>query len=75
MTNLITLKHGLVDAEIALHKLMTGEQEVTVSVDGYGATTYAQAQTEQLRAYISQLESKIAKTEGRPKRGPLWIRF
>lgn len=75
MTDLLVLRQRLLDAENALHRLMTGELEVTVSVGGYGATTYAQSSIEQLHRYIAQLKSDIAKQEGRPRRGPLLIRF
>lgn len=75
MTDIVIVRQRLLDAETALHKLLTGTLEVTVSVGGYGATTYSQTNIAQLRAYIAQLKSEIAKCEGRPRRGPLLIRF
>jgi gpW len=75
MPDLITLSQRLLDAEGALHRLMIGELEVTVSVGGFGATTYAQTDINKLNAYISRLKSEIAAIEGRPRRGPLFIRF
>jgi len=75
MTDLVTLRQRLLEAEGALHRLMTGELEVTVSVGGYGATTYAQTDIDKLNAYISRLKSEIAAKEGRPRRGPLFMKF
>lgn len=75
MTDLSTLKQRHAEAEAALHRLMTGELEVTVSIGGYGATTYAQTDIDKLNAYISKLKSEIAAIEGRPRRGPLFMKF
>ena len=75
MTELITLRQRLLDAETALHRLMIGELEVTVSVGGYGATTYAQTDINKLTVYIATLKSNIASKEGRPRRGPLFMKF
>lgn len=69
------LKERLTDAESALHRLMVGELEVTVSVGGYGATTYAQTDINKLTAYIAKLKSEMAAKEGRPRRGPLFMKF
>ena len=69
------LKERLTDAESALHRLMVGELEVTVSVGGYGATTYAQTDMNKLTAYIAKLKSEIAAKEGHPRRGPLFMKF
>lgn len=69
------LKERLTDAESALHRLMVGELEVTVSVGGYGATTYAQTDINKLTAYIAKLKSEIAAKEGRLRRGPLFMKF
>ncbi len=43
-----TLKERLMEAETAYHKLMIGEKEVSVTVGGFGATTYSQASITQL---------------------------
>ena len=75
MTDIATLRQRLLEAEDALHRLMIGELEVTVSVGGYGATTYAQTGINKLNAYISKLKSEIAAIEGRPRRGPLFMKF
>ena len=75
MTDITTLRERLFEAEGALHRLMIGELEVTVSVGGYGATTYAQTDINKLNAYISKLKSEIAAIEGRPRRGPLFMKF
>ncbi len=73
--DLPTLRQRLQEAEGALHRLMIGELEVTVSVTGYGATNYNSVNRHQLEAYISQLKAMIARKTGRPKRGPVYIRF
>lgn len=75
MTDLNTLKQRLAEAEAALHRLMTGELEVTVSVGGYGATTYNQASADRLSAYIARLKNEIASREGGVRRGPILMRF
>ncbi|MCG7947369.1 MAG: gpW family protein [Candidatus Thiodiazotropha taylori] len=75
MSDLSTLHQRLVEAESALHRLMIGELEVTVSVGGYGATTYAQSDINKLNAYIAKLKTEIATKERRPRRGPLFMRF
>lgn len=69
------LRERLFEAENALHRLMIGELEVTVSVGGYGATTYAQSDINKLNAYIAKLKTEIAAKERRPRRGPLFMRF
>lgn len=75
MADLIMLKQRLFEAEAALHRLMTGELEVTVSVGGFGATTYNQASADKLSAYVAQLKNDIAKREGGLRRGPILMRF
>ena len=75
MVDLSTLRQRLVEAESALHRLMVGELEVTVSVGGYGATTYAHADINKLDAYIAKLKREIAVKEQRPRRGPLFMQF
>ncbi|MCK5921801.1 MAG: hypothetical protein KAG66_12720 [Methylococcales bacterium] len=75
MAELILLKQRLFEAEAALHRLMTGELEVTVSVGGFGATTYNQASADKLSAYVAKLKNDIAKREGGLRRGPILMRF
>jgi hypothetical protein len=74
-TPLPVLRQRLHDAEEALHRLMMGELEVTVSVTGYGATNYNSVNRHALEAYISKLKAQIAKQSGRPTRGPIFFRF
>ncbi len=73
--DLPVLRQRLQDAEAALHRLMVGEMEVTVSVTGYGSTTYTQTSTAKLEQYISQLKAQIAQKTGRKKRSPIYFRF
>ena len=75
MPDLILLKQRLFEAEAALHRLMTGELEVTVSIGGFGATTYNQASADKLSAYVAKLKNDIAKREGGLRRGPILMRF
>ena len=75
MTDLQTLRQRLQEAEGALHRLMMGELEVTVSVTGYGATNYNSVNKHQLETYIGQLKGQIAKQSGHSRRGPLFIKF
>ncbi len=75
MADLILLKQRLFEAEAALHRLMTGELEVTVSVGGFGATTYNQASADKLSTYVAKLKNDIAKREGGLRRGPILMRF
>ena len=74
-TTLSVLRQRLQEAEAALHRLMLGELEVTVSVTGYGATNYNSVNRHQLEAYISKLKAQIAKHTGRPSRRPIFFRF
>ena len=74
-TSLTVLRQRLQEAEAALHRLMMGELEVTVSVTGYGATNYNSVNRPQLEAYISKLKAQIAKQSGRSQRGPIFFRW
>lgn len=62
--DLETLKTRLAEAEVAYHKLMIGEKEVTVSVGNFGSTTYNQTSRSALSLYISNLKAEISKLEG-----------
>lgn len=69
------LKTFLLEAQLALHKLMTGTKEVTVEFGQNRRTTYQEVSIPQLRAYIAQLESQIAVAEGGRGRGPIYQVF
>lgn len=75
MPDLATLETRLAEAETARHQLVTGSREVTVTVYGFGATTYTQASLRDLDAYISDLRGQIARLKGGARRGPLLIKF
>ena len=75
VTAIATLYARLEEAEHAYHRLMMGDREVTVSVGGFGATTYAQVDSDKLKSYIDTLKGQIAVMERSPRRGPLLIRF
>ena len=75
MPDLATLEARLAEAETARHQLVTGSREVTVTVYGFGATTYTQANLRDLDTYISDLRGQIARLKGGARRGPLLIKF
>ena len=75
MTDILTLQNRLAEAETARHQLVTGSREETVTVYGFGATTYTQANLRDLDAYISNLRGQIARLKGAARRGPLLIKF
>ncbi len=75
MTDLATLQTRLAQAEEAHHQLMMGEKEVTVSVGGYGSTTYAQTSIDKLEQYIERLKSQISRTQGKPRRSIIRTEF
>lgn len=69
MTDIFTLQTQLTEAEQARHRLLTGTQEVTVSLQGLGTATYSQANIEALERYIADLRGQIARLNGGPRRG------
>jgi hypothetical protein len=66
--NLYDLQSKLVQAQEARHRLLTGTMEVSVSLHGYGSTTYTQSNIEGLERYIDDLKRDIAKLDGTPRR-------
>ncbi|HWK55368.1 MAG TPA: gpW family head-tail joining protein [Hyphomicrobiales bacterium] len=48
----------LQEAEAALHKLITGKQVVSVTIDGV-QTQYTPAQVPVLRAYVNELRAEL----------------
>jgi hypothetical protein len=75
VTDCATKKLWLAEAELALHKLLTGQAEVTVTFGSGKSVTYTAASIAQLKAYIADLENQVAECDGTTpcKRGP--IRF
>jgi hypothetical protein len=72
---LLELETRLVQAREARHRLLTGTQEVTVSLHGYGSTTYTAANVNALEKYIHELRTEIGKRNGVAKRGIIRTRF
>lgn len=70
-----TLKTRLAEAELAYHKLMIGEKEVSVSVGNFGSTTYNQTSRSALESYIFNLKAQIASAEGRTSRRMIKVSF
>ena len=75
MTDLATLQTRLAEAESAYHQLMLGAKEVSVTIGGYGATTFAQADSVKLEQYIAKLNSQISRLTGQPRRGIIKVVF
>lgn len=75
MADLETLQSRLAEAEAARHRLLTGTQEVTVNLHGFGSTTYTQANARALDRYIAELRVQIARQTGGPRRGPILFKF
>lgn len=75
MTDCLTKKLWLAEAELALHRLLTGTAEQTVQFGPSKSVTYTQGNINQLKVYIEDLKNQIADCEGieRPRRGP--VRF
>jgi len=64
MADLATKKLWLAEAEIALHKLSTGQQVVSVQYDEQSRTEWRASSMTQLSAYITRLRAEIATEEG-----------
>ena len=77
MTSREVLTERLLEAEIALHKLLTGKSTVSRSHgDSAGnnrSYQYSQASIEQLRTYIIELKSQLGLSTGR--RRPVGVRL
>jgi hypothetical protein len=76
MADLPTLQARLADAELAEHKLLTGQQRVSVSFGSGKSVSYTQATLADLRAYITRLREEIATLTGTgSRRGPIRFTF
>lgn len=75
MSDCATKKLWLAEAELALHRLLTGSAEQTVSFGSGKSVTYTAANINQLKAYIADLKNQVAECEGvtQSRRGP--VRF
>ena len=72
---ILELETRLVQAKEARHRLLTGTQEVSVSLHGYGSTTYTAGNAEALEKYIHDLQMEIAKRSGTARRGIIRTSF
>lgn len=71
---LLQKKLYLAEAEVSLHKLLTGSKEESVSFGAGKSVKYTATNISELRRYINELKDEIAVAEGRGKpRGP--VRF
>ncbi|MFV0626614.1 MAG: gpW family head-tail joining protein [Alphaproteobacteria bacterium] len=69
------LKQRLIEAEVAYHKLMLGEKEVSITLSNFGSTSYNQTNKKDLEGYISDLKSQIARIQGKPTRRIIRVEF
>lgn len=70
MSDLATLQARLVEAEAALHALLTGSMEASIDYDGR-QVAFTMANADRLDAYVARLKSQIAAldpTAARPRR-------
>ena len=75
MTELTVLKQRLSEAEEALHQLLTGQNEASVNVGGFGSITYSAANQSELVRYIAQLKLDIRRQERGIGRRALFVEF
>jgi hypothetical protein len=70
-----TLQSRLDEAMAALHKLAIGGRAVSVSIQGGRAAAYSQANINDLKGYIADLQGALAaKQTGRSAaRGPIYL--
>ncbi len=73
--SILELETRLAQAKEARHRLLTGTQEVSVSLQGYGSTTYTAANVEALERYIVDLELQISRAKGGARRGIIRTSF
>lgn len=75
MPTLEVLRERLTEAEEAFHHLMIGDKEASVTIGGFGGTTFTQVNRQDLERYIATLKSQIAIKARTPRRRPIFIRF
>lgn len=66
------LQTKIAEAKDALHKLLLGDKETQVNFGTNRLTQWATAKPADLRAYIAQLESDLARLLGKARRGPIY---
>jgi hypothetical protein len=71
MADLTTLQTRLTEAEAALHDLLTGRREVSVSWASGQQVSYSKSDLPELRRYIQQLKAEIAELTGANRRAPI----
>ncbi|SER58654.1 gpW protein [Faunimonas pinastri] len=75
MADLMTLQGWLAEAQVAYHKLLTGQATVSVSYEGK-SVSFSQADKTDLQAYITSLQNQVAAAQGiRVRRGPINLGF
>ena len=75
MADCATIRVWLAEAELALHRLQIGQQEVEVDFGPSKGIKYSQTNIEDLRRYVADLRRQVAECDGAPhaRRGP--VRF
>lgn len=61
----------IAEAEVAQHRLMMGQQEVSVRDSNGDQVTFNSSNASRLAAYIQWLKSELANLDRVPLRGPL----
>ncbi len=74
MADQATIEAWHAEAEAALHRLATGSMTETV-VYGDQRVTYTSADVGRLKAYIAELEGRLAVLKGLPRRAPIYMEF
>ncbi len=72
---ILELETQLVQAKEARHRLLTGTQEVSVSLHGYGTTTYTATNINALEKYIHELQMEVSRRSGTARRGIIRTSF
>ncbi len=75
MTDCATKRIWLAEAQLALHQLQTGTKETKITFGPGKGVEYSQANIEQLRTYVADLQAQVDECDGKTaaRRGP--IRF
>jgi hypothetical protein len=67
-----SLQTKIAEAKEALHKLMLGDKETQVNFGTNRLTQWNQVKIPELKAYIAELESELARVLGETRRGPIY---
>ncbi|MCC5809870.1 MAG: phage tail protein [Ectothiorhodospiraceae bacterium] len=68
-----TLKQRLQEALDAQHRLMLGDQDVSVTTRDGRRVQYTEANASKLQQYINALQQALDARKGRVRRGPIYL--